>query len=911
MNNIKNILPKICENNKQLPKEVTLKYENNIVHVSNSSKKLQKINVDKLFFTKIEEKFLEIENIVILKKGEAYFSILDNVIPLNSNIKISLSLLNRYYYDIKLYLKPNTELTLSKLVYFLVDQKKIEETKSTSDTLVISPGYPNSSNLYAFSFVHTSTKGYLDAGLNVQVFCPNSANIKYEYKFEELTIISDSLEFLKKLINNSNYKRIILHYIDEKLVEIIESVAFYYGIKIYIYPNENEILYRYQEKLSTGYNNIFCPNYNPWQIFTKDLIFKKLSKNINFTWVFRSNWLKDTAEEVIKTKFADYKIIPNNINASIFKYHEKIADDRLNIFIIKKFDNTNNYALDLILDTILILSNKDFFQRLNFNIYGDGPLFKEFASKLSNFSSVKFIQGFPTSTQISKLHKNHGIIFHPSRLDDMFFSSLEAISSGLVLVGSNVAAISEFIDNDHNILSNDIENPVSYANIIEDLYNNPDKFLALSEKLAQEISTKCSYSATLNEELELFKNEKPFYALPSEEKILEKLLSICVPAYNIEKYITRALNSILSCENKHLLEVIIINDGSTDNTLNIACQYQEKFSDVVTIIDQKNKGHGSAIIAGIKHATGKYFKIIDGDDWVRPEDLDKFLLNIKNFDVDLFLTEVACDNLSKSNFTSYKLYNHLPEKKIIKFEKIKFSNECPILATSTCKTSILKNLNLQIPEKCFYVDMKLNAYVISAVKNVVYFDIFLYKYFIGRDAQSTSLKTFKNKYHDHELVIFDILNLIGNELQLNDLKKKLIINKLLLPMIVVHFVNLIVHYKMYKASFQMYIKLRNYPKTLNNKVKFPIILPVINAIIPFLTHSIIQFGNILLLFPYNFAKYSFQFLNKHNIEYFNDYADIIGKTLLLPHTIISKTLLLVKNTIKLFTQKTYLKKENK
>ena len=123
----------------------------------------------------------------------------------------------------------------------------------------------------------------------------------------------------------------------------------------------------------------------------------------------------------------------------------------------------------------------------------------------------------------------------------------------------------------------------------------------------------------------------------NSEKKSNKQLSIIIPAYNIEKYICQCVDSILKAQEvADLVEVIIVNDGSSDNTLKIAMDYQNKYSDIVVVVDKQNGGHGSAINAGIGKATGKYIKVVDGDDWVLEEGLTELVNFINKGDFSTF-----------------------------------------------------------------------------------------------------------------------------------------------------------------------------------------------------------------------------------------------------------------------------------
>ena len=118
---------------------------------------------------------------------------------------------------------------------------------------------------------------------------------------------------------------------------------------------------------------------------------------------------------------------------------------------------------------------------------------------------------------------------------------------------------------------------------------------------------------------------------------MEKILTISIAAYNAEKYISKCLDSLLNTRVRDQLEIIIVNDGSTDDTLIIAQRYYVNYPNIIKIIDKENGGHGSTINASIKEATGKYYKIIDSDDWVDENGLEKLVDYLSYHNVDMVL----------------------------------------------------------------------------------------------------------------------------------------------------------------------------------------------------------------------------------------------------------------------------------
>ena len=127
---------------------------------------------------------------------------------------------------------------------------------------------------------------------------------------------------------------------------------------------------------------------------------------------------------------------------------------------------------------------------------------------------------------------------------------------------------------------------------------------------------------------------------------MEKILSVSIASYNVEKFIRKALDSCCIPEIMDRLEVLVVNDGSTDSTLEIAREYETKYPDTFRVIDKKNGGYGSTVNASIKAATGKYFRLLDGDDWFDRDGLVKFIGELSAAEEDMsFFTKDSRKNL--------------------------------------------------------------------------------------------------------------------------------------------------------------------------------------------------------------------------------------------------------------------------
>lgn len=224
-----------------------------------------------------------------------------------------------------------------------------------------------------------------------------------------------------------------------------------------------------------------------------------------------------------------------------------------------------------------------------------------------------------------------------------------------------------------------------------------------------------------------------------------KLLTLVVPAYNAQAYLDKCVDSLLPGGEQ--VEIIIVNDGSSDDTAQIADGYATDYPTQVRVIHQDNAGHGGAVNSGIAAATGKYLKVVDSDDWLGAKAYAKVMELLRYFEatgtqVDLVLTNYVYDKVGKrvKHVANYR--NALPTDKTFTFEEMgRFrSHEYVLMHAMMYRTELLHEVGLKLPEHTFYVDF-LFAYVpLPAVRTLYYLDVNLYHYFIGRDDQSVNEK---------------------------------------------------------------------------------------------------------------------------------------------------------------------------
>jgi len=297
---------------------------------------------------------------------------------------------------------------------------------------------------------------------------------------------------------------------------------------------------------------------------------------------------------------------------------------------------------------------------------------------------------------------------------------------------------------------------------------------------------------------------------------MQKVLTILIPVYNTEKYIKRCLDSILLNEVLDDIEVLTVSDGSKDNSVNIIKEYIKKYPNTLKLIEKENGGHGSTINKGIEVATGKYFKVLDSDDWFNSIDFVKFVKRLKNENADLVVTNYCQEHVYSQSEVIYK-YKDLKDEKVYIFDKFDLNllnYEYFVMATSTYKLDVLKNSELHLLEKTFYVDMQYNIEPIININTFVYYDLDIYRYYIGRKDQSVNTASFVKNQDHHERVMKHLIEYYTNyQNNYSEVKKKYV-EMILLYMLYTHYTIYLSYDKNHKKSYK---KIKKFDKWFKEK----------------------------------------------------------------------------------------------
>ena len=236
---------------------------------------------------------------------------------------------------------------------------------------------------------------------------------------------------------------------------------------------------------------------------------------------------------------------------------------------------------------------------------------------------------------------------------------------------------------------------------------------------------------------------------------MERLLTVVIPSYNVEQYLNQTLESfVIDSQWLGKLEILIVDDGSKDHTADIGKEYEHRYPEIFRVITKENGGHGSTINRGIQEAKGKYFKVVDGDDWVDSNGFQNFVKMLERCDTDFVIANYYEVN-DQSKEKTEKTFPKLEEDKKMNLEEVITKIQIPMHAL-TIKTDILKTNKIKLDEHCFYVDVEYVLYPIPYVKDVTYINEFVYMYRLAVATQSVSMAGYQKHMQNHIDVVLHL-----------------------------------------------------------------------------------------------------------------------------------------------------------
>ena len=242
---------------------------------------------------------------------------------------------------------------------------------------------------------------------------------------------------------------------------------------------------------------------------------------------------------------------------------------------------------------------------------------------------------------------------------------------------------------------------------------------------------------------------------------MDKIITFGIPCYNSAAYMDTCVQSILDgSDGAQDIEIVIVDDGSfKDDTAAKADEWAEKYPEIIKAVHQENGGHGTAVLTGLSHATGTFYKVVDSDDWLDVEALSVMLQKMReteaaHADVDLFITNYVYEHSVDNTQHVVDYTRVLPEGRVFGWHEIgHFNITQNLLMHALCyRTSVLREEGVPLPAHTFYVD-NIYAWVpLPRCKRMFYLNEDLYRYFIGREDQSVNEKVMASRIDQQVLI---------------------------------------------------------------------------------------------------------------------------------------------------------------
>lgn len=367
--------------------------------------------------------------------------------------------------------------------------------------LLLTNNYPEYNDLYCNAFVHSRVKAYKARGVAVDVFRFRSDQMLGYHEFQGVDVTTGGKEALRKLLAAGGYRHVLVHFLSPEMWDVLKNFP---DVKVIIWLHGAEIQPWPRRKFNyrSERQRVWARKESELRMeFWGDLL---ATPPPNLHLVFVSRHFAEEVMEDLGFRFPDtlYSVIHNPIDTDLFAYHPKGPEQRKKILSIHSYLSAK-YANDLSVKAIRILAENPFFAELEFRMIGEGPLFDEILDSVKRFSNVICERRFLTQREIAALHGEYGIFLSPTRWDSQGVSRNEAMSSGLVPITNNVAAIHEFMDSTCAMLA-PAEDAAALAGAIRKLYEDPELFLTMSRAASARVRQQSGAAEIIARELEMF-----------------------------------------------------------------------------------------------------------------------------------------------------------------------------------------------------------------------------------------------------------------------------------------------------------------------------------------------------------------------------------------------------------------------
>ena len=728
---------------------------------------------------------------------------------------------------------PNTEVLIESVeIEALEKEDSLLVSKADGDYLVITSEYPSEHNPGDIQRIHERVSAYIENGLDVDV-----VEVGHKYtgktiarKYEKVNVLSTSFSNLRNHLQKKQYRKIILTDFSTQIIQIIDATDTTNLQIVFLVNNEMVLFPHYDELYRPYFTRAIKPDTQAEiEIESRSDAIEKYAAYENAIWVFPSKSLKEAAETTHRLSFKNTLIIPPMVDADIFSSPERKFESINSIALVRDFSNYNRNAIDIDVRTILGLSQKPYFKELKFEIYGAGTDDDHAAltEPLKQFSNVSIHKHQPNQVERAQIYRRNHILLGADRFNANTLNTFEAALTGIIpIISSTSTELLEVLSKDFNNLAVETEATDERVSLIDRIITGRIDAQELSKSVCDSARAYRGMGAKCSDEISLLKKGSLSFWPVVKNAQKSPILTVVIPSYNVEPFLRNCVFSLINHSQAHKIEVLIVNDGSKDNTAIIGKELEKmtktKNGPIVRLIDKENGGHGSTINVGIQEARGKYFRLLDGDDYYVTKNFEKFIGILEDEDSDIVLTDLVEDYAISATKIFKNYYGSIkPGQKnnldIMNFVGYGFGEWGPLLSTTTVKTQLLRDAQFTIDEHCFYVDMEYNFMIYSMANNITYYPITIYNYYLGRIGQSMSKESMmRNVLHHEKVTLRLIAELYARRDYISAPKQEYIINKLIIPLAKVQYYITTEYFKENTHFISFDNKLKQYPDFYNN-----------------------------------------------------------------------------------------------
>ncbi|RNF84359.1 glycosyltransferase family protein [Montanilutibacter psychrotolerans] len=351
--------------------------------------------------------------------------------------------------------------------------------------LVVTNIYPEPGRPYRNGFVHRRVIEYRRRGVAVDVVCVAAGAQSRGYQYEGVPVLVCDPAALRETLVHARHDAIAVHFLDRDMWQGIRDAASRTRTVVWLHGAEIQPYARRSFNFSTDELRARAQRDSDARMGFWREILATPPAGLQLVFV-SSTFAEQTWQDLgLRLPAERWQVIHNPIDTTLFAYHEKPVEARLNILSVRPHD-TRVYANDLVADVIRKLSGYPEFAGMNFHLVGDGALFEQNFAGLDAFANVRIERRLLRQQEIADLHRHNGIFLVPTRSDTQGVSRDEAMASGLVPVTNLAGAVGDFVDERVAVLAGPEDVDAMVRGILK-LIAEPQCFQQMSRAAARRV----------------------------------------------------------------------------------------------------------------------------------------------------------------------------------------------------------------------------------------------------------------------------------------------------------------------------------------------------------------------------------------------------------------------------------------